>query len=221
MAMIISRDHKKALDDLVRSTRRTLEKDQVYLTRFVAELDRAEGKHQRQATGGSPEVGAVYEVHFPRSTCAHQQSTGAEEKLIMETRGRSMLISDADLGNLRQLLTVAKRFLRRNHRHLEALEADLQRALVVTRDQMPRDVITIHTRVRVHELDVGRQCIYTLVFPGEADVARSRISVLAPIGAALLGRRVGDLIECAAPSVTKRLKVREIVSQPENSQRPA
>lgn len=115
-----------------------------------------------------------------------------------------MFVSDADLKNVRQLLATARRFLVRNHSHLQSLEDNLKRALVVTRDRMPGDVIAINTQVRIHELDVSRQTVYALVFPGEADVAHNRISVLAPIGCALRGRRVGDLIECAAPSATTR-----------------
>ena len=133
----------------------------------------------------------------------------------MESSTRSMLVSDVDFGHLRHLLAAAGRFLTRNHRHLQSLEENLTRALVVTRDQMPQNVIAIHTQAWIQELDVGRQAVYTLVLPGEADVARNRISVLAPIGSALLGRRVGDLIECTVPQITRRLKVKEIVRQPD------
>lgn len=128
---------------------------------------------------------------------------------------KGALTSDANLSNLRQLLDAARRFLTRNLTHLQSLEESLKRTEVVACDQVPRDVITIHTQVRIHELDIGRHSVYTLVFPGEADVARERISVLSPIGSALLGQRVGDLIECRASGVTKRLKVKEIVYQPE------
>ena len=129
-------------------------------------------------------------------------------------RPRNILISDTDLVNLRQLLAAARRFLTKNLQHLRSLEENLTQALVLKHDQMPRDVITIDAQVRVRELDIGRQSVYTVVLPGHADVARNRISVLAPIGSALLGRRVGDLIECTVPPVTKRVKVMEIVHQP-------
>lgn len=82
-----------------------------------------------------------------------------------------MLVSDVDFGHLRELLVAARRFLAKNHEHLQSLEENLTRALVVTRDQVPQDVIAIHTQVRIHELDIGRQSVYTLVLPGEADVA--------------------------------------------------
>ena len=139
----------------------------------------------------------------------------SQKEVHMETSVRTILITNTNLSSLRQLFDSVRRFLPRKFHHLQLLEEALTRAQVVKRDQIPGDVITINTRVRIHELDVGRQSVYTLVFPGEADVARNRISVLAPMGSALLGHRVGDLIECAAPGVTKRLKVKEIVYQPE------
>jgi len=132
----------------------------------------------------------------------------------METKVRTMLITKTDIGRLRPLLHRAKRFLSRNHSHLELLEQELERAEVVSAEKIPPDVITMNSQVRIQDLDAGRQTVYTLVFPGDADVAKNRISVFAPFGAALLGYRVGDLLECAAPGARKRLRVKEIVSQP-------
>lgn len=210
--IVISEDDKKALEDLVDLARHELWNDH----RYLDELERVMARAEKGAPQGTihpiPATDAVYRVHFSRGL---PKKTGAKEKQMMESGTHSMLISDVDLGHVRQLLAAGRRFLARNHQHLHALEENLTRALVVTRDQIPRDVIAIHTQVRIHELDIGRQSVYTVVLPGEADVARNRISVLAPIGSALLGRRVGDLVECAAPPVTKRLKVKEIVQQPE------
>ena len=99
--------------------------------------------------------------------------------------------------------------------HLALLEEELERAEVVTPEKIPPDVITMNSQVRIHDLDAGRQAVYTLVFPGDADVAKNRISVFAPFVTALLGYRVGDLVECAPPGAKKRLRVKEIVSQPD------
>jgi hypothetical protein len=59
--------------------------------------------------------------------------------------------------------------------------------------------------------------VYTLVFPNEADIEQNRISVLAPIGIAMLGYRVGDILEWPVPSGLSRLKVKEVLYQPEAS----
>ena len=85
---------------------------------------------------------------------------------------------------------------------------------MVSPEKIPPDVITINSQVRIRDLDAGRQTVYTLVFPRDADVAKNRISVFAPFGAALLGYRVGELLECAAPGVGKRLRVRKSSPSP-------
>jgi regulator of nucleoside diphosphate kinase len=59
--------------------------------------------------------------------------------------------------------------------------------------------------------------VYSLVFPNEADIDEGKISVLAPVGTAMIGYRVGDVIEWEVPSRLRRLKVEEIIYQPEAS----
>jgi len=69
--------------------------------------------------------------------------------------------------------------------------------------------------VRVLDLSSGRELRYQIVFPGEADVFRKRISVLAPIGMALLGRAADEIVEWEVPSGTRRLLILEVEYQPE------
>jgi len=73
----------------------------------------------------------------------------------------------------------------------------------------------MNSKVRLR--DVGRQeeMVYWLVFPGNADPDQNKISILAPIGTALLGYRVGDIIEWKVPAGVTKLKVEEILYQPE------
>ncbi|HKV78750.1 MAG TPA: GreA/GreB family elongation factor [Candidatus Sulfotelmatobacter sp.] len=132
---------------------------------------------------------------------------------------QSITVTDTNLGSLRNLLAAVKRVAVRSHDHLVALEEQLKTAQVVSREQVPPDVITINTQARIYELDCGRKTVYTVVFPREADVARNRISVLAPFGSVLLGYRVGDVVACVSSGSAKRLKVHEIVYQPEAAQR--
>jgi regulator of nucleoside diphosphate kinase len=72
----------------------------------------------------------------------------------------------------------------------------------------------MHSRVRLKDLDSGKENVYTLVFPAEADIAQSRISVLAPLGTALLGYRQGDVIRWRVPGGWRRWKVKEVLDQP-------
>jgi regulator of nucleoside diphosphate kinase len=73
----------------------------------------------------------------------------------------------------------------------------------------------MRSRVRLSDLNTGQEVVYTLVFPSEANFDDGKISVLAPIGTAMLGYREGSIIEWQVPSGLRRLKVEEILYQPE------
>jgi regulator of nucleoside diphosphate kinase len=104
--------------------------------------------------------------------------------------------------------------------HLESLAAELERAEIVEDAEIPSDVITMHSRVLVQDLTTGAYRIYTLVFPNEADLVLDKVSVLAPIGTALLGYRTGDIIAWNMPGGTRRLFVKDVLFQPEASGEP-
>ena len=98
-----------------------------------------------------------------------------------------------------------------------ALEGELRRARVVPRSDVPSEVITMNSVVRLRDLDTDEVEEYELAYPAEADVAHNRISVLAPIGTAILGYRLGDVIEWPVPAGLRRLQVEEVLYQPERA----
>lgn len=99
--------------------------------------------------------------------------------------------------------------------YLKKLEAELDRAEIVEPKNIPADVITMRSKVRLKDLVSGETNVYSLVFPTEADFTEGKISVLAPIGTAILGYKQGDTIEWPVPSGLRRLKVDEVLYQPE------
>ena len=126
-----------------------------------------------------------------------------------------VLITRENMERLRCLLDSRKSGGDRDRAHLEILAQKLDSARVVTSDRIPHDAVTMNSQVRLNHLDAGQVKIYTLVFPGSADVSKGNVSVLAPIGTALLGHRAGALIDCNVPSGRKRLRVEEVLYQPE------
>jgi regulator of nucleoside diphosphate kinase len=107
---------------------------------------------------------------------------------------RTIYITAHDMEQLRKLLEDEKgRHGYGNGRgeHLKGLEAELHRSKCIADHKVPRDVITMHSTARLIDLDTGEGIVYTLVFPNEADIRQGKISVLAPIGTAMLGYRVG------------------------------
>ena len=99
--------------------------------------------------------------------------------------------------------------------YLDQLEEELGRAELVNPTEIPADVITMRSKVSLKDLKSGQTVMYSLVFPSEANSNDGHISVLAPIGTALLGNRSGVVVESKVPSGLRRLKVKEILYQPE------
>ncbi|NMG56161.1 nucleoside diphosphate kinase regulator [Aromatoleum aromaticum] len=94
------------------------------------------------------------------------------------------------------------------------LRAELERAVVVPPDFLPRHVVTMHSRVRYLDEASGEQREIQVVYPEEADVAAGKVSVFAPVGAALLGLSVDQVIEWDFPrGPRRRLRVEEVLHQ--------
>jgi regulator of nucleoside diphosphate kinase len=103
----------------------------------------------------------------------------------------------------------------RKHGDLKALTEELQRAVIVDPKDVFNDVITMNSRAEMHDLESGESVAFTLVFPSEANIDEEKISVLAPIGAGMLGYRVGDQFEWKVPGGLRRMKVTKVHYQPE------
>ena len=125
-------------------------------------------------------------------------------------------ISEFDMKRLKGLIKFAEeRWDKRVVPYLEELDEELDRAEIVKPEEIPIDVITMNSTFRLNNLDSGEEVVYTLVFPAKADSTNGRISILAPVGTAVLGYRAGDTVEWKVPAGLKRLRVEEIVYQPE------
>jgi regulator of nucleoside diphosphate kinase len=99
---------------------------------------------------------------------------------------------------------------------LERLIEKLQGGGELPARDMPGDLVTMHSVVVLLDLEHNNKAMEcTLVFPGDSDAARGRISVLAPLGAALFGARVGDVLEVALPAGSRRWQVESLLYQPE------
>ncbi|ATB40021.1 Regulator of nucleoside diphosphate kinase [Cystobacter fuscus] len=100
----------------------------------------------------------------------------------------------------------------------EQLDGELERAVVEPQDQIPPDVVTMRSRILFEDLDTGRRREATLVYPEEADIEQSKLSVLAPAGLAVLGLKKNDIIEWPLPNARRtRFRIVEILYQPEAS----
>jgi regulator of nucleoside diphosphate kinase len=128
---------------------------------------------------------------------------------------KSIYVTTQDKQRLQDLLAEAEVSHPREQGDWKLLTEELRRAVIVESDQVPADVITMDSRADLVDLDTGETVTFTLVFPPDANVEEERISVLAPIGAGMLGYRVGDEFEWDVPQGIRRMKVAKVHYQPE------
>jgi regulator of nucleoside diphosphate kinase len=132
---------------------------------------------------------------------------------------RHIVVADADARRLRGLLAARRESTPHDEAHLQELESELERAIVVARDAVPAKVVAMDSAVSVRDLASGQRRDYTLVYPADADPAAGRISVLAPLGTALLGYSEGDELEWQMPGGVRRLRIEKVRSAHENTVR--
>lgn len=128
---------------------------------------------------------------------------------------RRIHITEFDKRRLEELLSVAEQFSGHDRKDLNALAGELARAKVVPSNQVPPEVVTMNSEVFLRDVDSGETMTYRLVFPKDADVDHGAISVLAPVGMAILGYAVGDVVEWQVPSGMRRLSIEKVLYQPE------
>lgn len=130
-------------------------------------------------------------------------------KTVMDRR--VIYITEADMKRLRPLIEG----LKNSRDDLRDLERELEHAHVVAPADVPPDVITMNSKARLRDLETDEEMTYTLVFPDRASIDDGKISVVAPIGTAMLGHREGDEFEWEVPAGSVRLRVEEVLYQPE------
>jgi len=118
----------------------------------------------------------------------------------------ALTIGEADLEQLKRWI---------DHAPDDTLYAELMRAQIVAANDVPDDVVRMNSRLVFVDTTSGARRTISLVFPNAADVTQGRISVLAPIGSAVLGLRVGDEIDWPLPNGRQtRLRIVDVSSGP-------
>lgn len=95
------------------------------------------------------------------------------------------------------------------------LHDQFKAANMLPQERISNNVITMNSRVLLKELSNGREAEVTITYPQDADSREGKVSVFSPIGVALLGRQVGDVVSWKVPTGTGRFEVSKIIYQPE------
>lgn len=124
---------------------------------------------------------------------------------------KHIYLTELDMSRLESLVAVSQKT-----KNVLDLEEELGRAVVVPVHEIPADVVTMNSKVRFADEATGEASEVTVVYPRDADVDGGKVSVLAPVGSALLGLKVGETIEWIMPTgKTRRLAIVSVLYQPE------
>lgn len=132
----------------------------------------------------------------------------------------SITVTDHDYKKLQQCLQDARYLADVPSAAITKLGQELKRAVKVPSKKIMVNVVTMNSQVIIEDVDTKREFEISIVYPGNASIAEKRVSVLAPMGTALLGYTEGSVVEWDMPAGTKKLLVKKIVYQPEANGSP-
>jgi regulator of nucleoside diphosphate kinase len=124
-------------------------------------------------------------------------------------------ITEPDYVRLCGLVSSEKNLKTVELKNLSFLGEEIKRAQRVSPEQIAPDFVTMNSQVEIVDLDTNKPMTVRLVYPKDADFKIGNVSVLSPLGAALLGYRAGSVISFEVPKGTKRMKINSILYQPE------
>ncbi len=128
---------------------------------------------------------------------------------------QAIRVTNFDSRLLQSLVEDAPSAAPRDAGSLDLLDRHLGDAEVVPADRIGPRIVTMNSEVEVRDIDTQETAVFRVVFPDAAQLGEGRISVLAPLGMAVLGRRVGAHITFQTPGGARRLRVERILYQPE------
>ena len=124
-------------------------------------------------------------------------------------------ITELDYVRLCDLVTAMKDKKSVELSNLDALGAEIRRAERVDPKKITPEFITMNSEFEVTDLDNNKQMKLRLVYPKDADFTRGNVSVLSPLGSALLGYKAGDTISFRVPKGEKKIRIEKVLYQPE------
>lgn len=127
------------------------------------------------------------------------------------------LVTQADHDRILRMLDRLTAAGHRRSDEISVMQECLADAQVVSPFDVPRNVITLNSRVRLCDVETGRRTTLTLVSPFETSLFGDQLSVVGPAGASLLGRRVGQIVTWTIGPKIRRYRIEEILYQPESA----
>jgi regulator of nucleoside diphosphate kinase len=130
---------------------------------------------------------------------------------------KDIYITKADKAKLKEIIEAELKSSHMLDKSMKKLDEEINNAHVVDSDAIPRDLITMNSSVVLHLNDEDKDIEASLVYPEDADWSAGKLSILSPIGTAILGYREGDSVEWEVPSGKTEITIKKIIYQPEAS----
>lgn len=126
-----------------------------------------------------------------------------------------IILSKLDYSRIFQCIYEARRHNTIGANEAENIVNELNSAKVVEPQEVPHDVVTMNSIVRISFLNTNKTTQFQIVYPDQANIKEKRISILSPVATALIGYKVSDEVEWIVPSGLTKLRIEEIIYQPE------
>ncbi|MBX2903543.1 MAG: nucleoside diphosphate kinase regulator [Chitinophagales bacterium] len=126
-----------------------------------------------------------------------------------------LIVTRLDYARIKKSVNDAKQLNTINKVEAEKLLNELSSAEIVEPDAIPADVVTMNSIVKLNFLNTNKVVQFQIVYPDKANIKENKISIFSPIATALIGYKVQDEIEWVVPAGLTKIKIEEIVYQPE------
>lgn len=126
-----------------------------------------------------------------------------------------IILNKLDYARINRCIQVQKELKSISDSETERLLEELKRARIVEPQEVPDNIVTMNSVVKISFPDLNKHVQLKLVYPHEARIQEWKISILSPIAHALLGYKVGDIIEWLVPGGITRIRIDDIIYQPE------
>lgn len=126
-----------------------------------------------------------------------------------------IIVTKVDFSRIHQHLNTARKQKTIGDNEAEILLNELHSAVIVEPGEVPDDVVTMNSIVKISFLNTNKTVQFQIVYPDQADIKANKISIFSPVATALIGYRVSDEIEWIVPSGLTKIRIDKIIYQPE------
>lgn len=123
---------------------------------------------------------------------------------------KTIYLIDSDYKRLQDFINSAREYKEEDKESLDKLQIELDKATVVEESNLPQGIVSLYSTVEIYDISNEETMIYTIVFPDEADIDKQKISVLSPLGTALIGEKEGTEVELSLIRGKRKIIIKKV-----------